>query len=89
MRRTLLLTLIGCLLTIPMLGCNSLGTKLEFNGGELYYTKNVNEAEARKLGEYLVNEKFFDGAKKTIQLDKSGDTYLFRAVVKGDVRLGW
>ena len=64
------------------LACNQYGTKLEFNGGELYYTTNVTEAETKKLGEFLVKEGFFDGVKKTVQLDKSGSTYQFRMVVQ-------
>lgn len=63
------------------LACNQYGEKLEFNGGELYYTKNVTEAEAKKLGEYLVKEGFYDGKMKTVQLDKEGGTYQFRMVV--------
>lgn len=64
------------------LACNQHGEKLEYNGGELYYTKNVTEADARKLGEYLVKQNFFDGKPKTVQLDKSGATYQFRMVVQ-------
>lgn len=63
------------------LACTGYGTKLEYNGGELYYTDNVTEAEAKKLGDYLVKEGFFDGKKITVQLDKSGSTYQFRMVV--------
>ena len=63
------------------LACNQYGEKLEFNGGDLYYTKNVTEAEAKKLGEYLVKQEFFDGKEKTVQLDKEGGTYQFRMVV--------
>ena len=68
------------------LACNQYGEKLEFNGGELYYTKNVTEAEAKKLGEYLVEQKFFDGKEKTVQLDKNSGTYQFRMVVVEDKR---
>lgn len=68
------------------LACNQYGEKLEFNGGELYYTKNVTEAEAKKLGEYLVKEEFYDGKEKTVQLDKEGGTYQFRMVVVEDKR---
>lgn len=63
------------------LACSTYGTKLDFNGGELYYTDNVTEADANKLGEYLVKSGFFDGRKITVQLDKSGATYQFRMVV--------
>lgn len=70
------------ILLLVGLGCNQYGTKMEFNGGELYHTNNVNEAEAKKLGEFLVKEGFFDGNRKTVQLDKSGSTYQFRMVVQ-------
>jgi hypothetical protein len=38
----------------------SLGTKLMFNGGELYYTSSITRQEAEKLGEYLVRAQFFE-----------------------------
>lgn len=57
------------------------GTKLVFNDTEIYYTKNVTEAEARKLGNYMVSAGFSDGQRKSFQLDKSGSTYQFRMVV--------
>jgi hypothetical protein len=82
MKRTILLIIIGCLATVLMLGCNSYGTRLEYGKGELYYTKNVTEAEAKKLGDFLNKEKFFEGEGKSVQLDKSGDTYQFRMAVK-------
>lgn len=88
MKRTILLTMICCLLTGLMLGCSSYGTKLEFNGSQVFYTKNVTEAEAKKLGDYLVKGEFFsDQNKGTVQLDKSGDTYQFRMVVKEGVAI--
>lgn len=79
--------LIGGVLAVAVilfigLACNQYGTKLEFNGGELYYTDKVSEQEAKKLGEYLVKQEFFDGREKTVQLDKSGSTYQFRMVVQ-------
>ena len=64
------------------LACTGHGTKLEFNNGELYYTDNVTEADAKKLGEYLVENGFFGGKKITVQLDKAGATYQFRMVVQ-------
>ena len=68
------------------LACSNYGTKLEFNGGELYYTKNVTETEAKKLGDYLVKENFYDGKPKTAQLDKDGASYQFRMVVQPEKR---
>lgn len=69
-------------LLVVGLACNQYGEKLEYNGGEVYYTDNVTKQEAQKLGEYLVKENFFDGKPKTVQLDKSGSTYQFRMVVQ-------
>jgi hypothetical protein len=66
------------------LACSQYGEKLEYNGGELYYTKNVTETEAKKLGDYMVKEGFYDGTKKSVQLDKDGSTYQFRMVVLKD-----
>jgi hypothetical protein len=79
--------LIGILL-LKITSCTNYGKKLTFNGGELYYTSQATEAEAKKLGEYLVKEKFFDGKKKTVQLNKDGDTYQFRMVVLKDAEKG-
>jgi preprotein translocase subunit SecF len=71
---------------IISLACSQYGTKLEFNGGELYYTENITETEAKKFGEYLVKEEIFDGQEKSVQLDKSGSTYQFRMVVKPELQ---
>ena len=64
------------------MACSNYGEKLEFNGGEMYYTKNTTEADAKKLGDYLVKEGYFDGKPKTVQLDKSGSTYQVKMVIQ-------
>jgi hypothetical protein len=79
--------LIGVVL-LKITSCTNYGKKLTFNGGELYYTAQVTEADAKKLGDYLVKEKFFDGNKKTVQLNKNGETYEFRMVVIKDGEKG-
>jgi hypothetical protein len=79
---TLVLAVMLCL----VLGCSQHGTKLEINGGELYYTANVKANEAQALGDYLLEGNFFDGKRKSVQLDKSGSTYQFRMVVKPELR---
>lgn len=61
---------------------STFGTLLNFNNGELFYTAGVSKEDAENLGKYLVDEGFFDGVKKTVQIAKKGDTYLFRMVVK-------
>ena len=73
---------IPILLLMIFISCADYGTLLEFNGGELYYKSPVSEREAYKLGEYLVESEFFDGEPKTVQLDKTGNTYNFRMVIK-------
>ena len=58
------------------------GDKLEFNGTDVYYTETVDQAEAQKLGEYLVESEFADGGGKSVQLSKRDSVYVFRMVVK-------
>jgi hypothetical protein len=79
----LMLIALCCLLPI-LGGCADRGPKLEFDGSELYYTTNVTEADAKKLGDFLVKEEFFKGEKKTVQLDKAGKTYHVRWVVSNE-----
>ena len=59
----------------------TLGQKLMFNGGELYYTSSVSEPEARKLGECLVRIRFFDGSQKSVQITRPNGSLQFRMVV--------
>ena len=61
-------------------GTDRYGTRSEFNRGELFRTATVTEAEATKLGNFLVQNGFFDGAQKSVQLNKTGATYEFRMV---------
>jgi len=68
-----------CLLS---LACDTYGTKKMFNGTELYYTSAVTEKEVDKLGAWLITEGFADGEEKSVQLNKTGNTYEFRIVVK-------
>ena len=74
--------LLYILLITIFTSCGDYGTLLEFNGGELYYTSSISEREAYRLGEFLVDNEFFDGEGKTVQINKSGNTYEFRMVVK-------
>ena len=59
----------------------AIGHKIMFNGGELYHTSSVSETEARKLGEYLVKNGFFDGNPTSVQITRSNGTIQFRMVV--------
>ncbi|KXK55932.1 MAG: hypothetical protein IPM61_12060 [Chlorobi bacterium] len=80
-RATQLLMAMLAMLTIA--GCTNYGTKLEFKKGELYYTENTTEADAKKLGDYLLAQGYFDDTEtRTVQLDKKDGTHHVRFVVK-------
>ena len=65
-----------------LIGCSGYGTKLDYNGTEVYFTDQVEKADAEKLGDYLVKSKFADGGEKSIQLTKDEKTknFVFRMV---------
>ena len=70
-------------LLLMIAGCGQgYGKLLEFNGGQLYYTSSVTVDEAIRLGGYLVSEGFFDGKKKTVQINKTESAYEFRMVLQ-------
>jgi len=58
------------------------GERLTFKKGELYYQGPVTEAQAKSVGEYLVQEQFFsDDHGVTVQLDQQQDIYRMRFVI--------
>ncbi|MGW8121062.1 hypothetical protein ACV07N_00270 [Roseivirga echinicomitans] len=75
------LFLIVAVVTFFIFSSSSYGDKLEFNGTDVYYTDLVTEADAQRLGEYLIESEFADGNGKSVQLTKRDSTYLFRMVV--------
>ncbi len=80
-----LVVLVATLIGYVVLTMEGYGEKIEFNGTDVYYSEMVNEAEAQKLGEYLVETEFAEGRSKSVQLDKRDSTYLFRMVVMDGV----
>ncbi|MBP1924788.1 hypothetical protein J2Z76_000641 [Sedimentibacter acidaminivorans] len=71
--------------TLKVVEPNDYGTKLTFGeNNELYYTENVTVEEAQVLGDYLVKQDFFadDGNLRSIQLNKAGNTYEVRIIIK-------
>lgn len=58
------------------------GTMIARNGGELFYTSRVQKAEAERLSDYLVKCGFFNGDRKSVQIDREGRWYRFRMIVK-------
>ena len=86
MKKILVTTFAAITTLLLFAGClNNYGTKLEFNGGELYYTEAVTEAEANSLGEFMVESGYYDGEAKTVQIAKEDGTYQFRMVSKDGV----
>lgn len=73
------------LLSIVILSaCSTYGEKLTFNGTEVYYTSQVTQQEAEKLGKFLIDSEFADGNRKSVQLTKDEATgnFVFRMVTK-------
>lgn len=64
----LLLLLVG----LAASGCSNHGKRLEFGSGTLYYTENVTEDQAKKLGEVLQKSSHFANKEWKVQLDKAG-----------------
>lgn len=83
-----LITILASILffSLSLVSCDSTNTigdkEKNFNGVQLFYTSAITEAEADSLGNFLISSEFADGDEKTIQLNKTGNTYEFRMVVK-------
>lgn len=61
---------------------NDFGSHINVDKNKLYYTEKITEADARRTGAFLKREGFYqEGTEKDIQLDKAGDTVLFKMVV--------
>jgi hypothetical protein len=77
----------GVLLALAA-GCDTYGTRLPFNGGELYYTSDVSKDQAERLGNYLIKKGVFDGQRKTVQLttrrEKDREVFVVRLVIRKD-----
>lgn len=67
-------------------GCNDYGTKLDYNGSDVYYTKNVTEAEAKAVGDYLDKQGAFKDQERSFRIDKDGDVYKFHIILEGDYK---
>ncbi len=62
---------------------NNYGKKVEFGESEVYYKGDgVKEADAQKLGDYLIEQELLDKeTKKSVQLTHDGEDYLLHFVV--------
>lgn len=66
-------------------GGEDFGTKIEIGTLEVYYTDNVNEAMANKLGNYLDSTDFTGGDAMSIQFDKQMDIFQVNLSLKEGV----
>lgn len=68
--------------SILFFSCSDYGKKMQFEKTEVYYTNKVKEADAKKLGNYLVSAGFADDNEKSVQLSKNDENgnYQFRMV---------
>ena len=87
MRKNLLLLL--ALFSMVLTSCNlfnDYGKKVKIGNNEVFYKgEGVTEEEAKKLGEYLKKDAYFDDkTEKSVQLTKSGSDYVVRLVVDKD-----
>jgi hypothetical protein len=65
--------------------CKNYGTEKTINGVQYFYTSNVTESELDKLADVLKDfglEVTDEDEGKTIQLNRTGNTYEIRAVIK-------
>ena len=61
---------------------NSYGKHISIDKNKLYYTDKMNEADAKRTGDFLKRNGFYTaGEEKDIQLDKAADTVLLKMVV--------
>src|SRR5262249_46670229 len=67
-----------------LVGGEEWGQKVAFGAGEeVYFTKNVTEAEARQLGRFLQEDGYFNGRNNaTAQLAREGERIIVSFVVQ-------
>ena len=78
----LLFVLVVCACLLLAAGCNNYGNQITFSGTQVYYTAAVTTDDVDRLGNFLISSGFADGNEKSVQLNKSGNVYEFRMVVK-------
>ena len=68
--------------TAAVLLVSCYGKKLKINDkSEVYYKDGATEAEAKKLGDYLLQNEYFDANNaRTVQLLKQDSTYIIKFV---------
>ncbi len=80
MRKFFFLLIMGLVLVTA---CNEYGDKVQINAkSEVYYKEGVSEAEAKKLGDFLLKKEYFNSTdERSAQLTKENGAYVVKFVV--------
>lgn len=58
---------------------------IKYNKNELYYTDNVTNSEAKKVGDYLKSEDFFDNTSQvSAKIDKQNNIYILSIMINSN-----
>ena len=80
---------LALLVITAMASCTNYGKKIKVEGtkGEVYYKGDgVSEEDAKKTGQFLKDQQFFNNEKgASVQISREGDTYIMRFVYDKDV----
>lgn len=71
---------------MPAFDVSTLGTVKNFDETHLYYTSRVSAEKAESVGQFLIQQKFTDGTRKDVQIDRDGLTYHFRMVFNSKLK---
>lgn len=73
------------LLFIFLISCRPNGNFISVKGSELYYTPAVSAREVEKAAQFFTETDFLSHSPMSMQLDKVGNTPVFRLVIKKEV----
>ncbi|NLJ06779.1 MAG: hypothetical protein GX437_03810 [Sphingobacteriales bacterium] len=68
--------------TVREIRYEGFGKRIRIKNGDLYYTMNVEEAEAQKLADFLLKNQFYGDEEKSVLIDRTDGIYQFKMVVK-------
>ena len=75
--------LVLSIISLTLFACKDYGKKVTIGEKSEVYYKGTDEAEAKKLGDYLMQHEYFDNkSHKTVQLVKEDDQYIVRFEVE-------
>ncbi|RII35856.1 hypothetical protein D2A34_00360 [Clostridium chromiireducens] len=58
---------------------------LDYGKNHLFYTSNMQQSQAKQLGDYFRDEQYFtDNSEIDVKIDKQKDLYILSLVVEGD-----